>query len=185
MEREVEWQRNDTTAAFSLTFGSSFFFLITSSAVTPYGLSSLHSSFPSGRKHNRGNQVMRVTKSRENDGWARAPVPVTHILTLSGRSLQSQPFHRESFYVTGTRVPFSSCRVSPPSLRSLPSARRMEWGKGSGEKSDDKSVAWILDHKFLVLYLGLKVTKLDHSLRLTATAPAYDLNSYSYRPRYK
>ena len=29
-------------------------------------------------------------------------VPVTHILTLSGRSLQSQPFHRESFYVTGT-----------------------------------------------------------------------------------
>lgn len=45
---------------------------------------------------------MRETKSRENDGWARAPVPVTHILTLSGRSLQSQPFHRESFYVTGT-----------------------------------------------------------------------------------
>lgn len=82
----------------------------------PYGLSSLHSSFPSGRKHNRGNEVMRVTKSRENDGWARAPVPVTHILTLSGRSLQSQPFHRESFYVTGTRVPFSSCRVSTGSL---------------------------------------------------------------------
>lgn len=79
-------------------------------------------SFPSGRKHNRGNEVMRVTKSRENDGWARAPVPVTHILTLSGRSLQSQPFHRESFYVTGTRVPFSSCRVSPPSLRSLGSS---------------------------------------------------------------
>ena len=47
-------------------------------------------------------EVMRETKSRENDGWARAPVPVTHILTLSGRSLQSQPFHRESFYVTGT-----------------------------------------------------------------------------------
>lgn len=51
-----------------------------------------------------------------------SPVPVTHILTLSGRSLQSQPFHRESFYVTGTRVPFSSCRVSPPSLRSLGSS---------------------------------------------------------------
>lgn len=106
--------------------GSSFFFLITSSAVTPYGLSSLHSSFPSGRKHNRGNEVMRVTKSRENDGWARAPVPVTHILTLSGRSLQSQPFHRESFYVTGTRVPFSSCRVSPPSLRGPYGADRNE-----------------------------------------------------------
>lgn len=46
---------------------------------------------------------MRETKSRENDGWARAPLPVTHILPkFPGRSLQSQPFHRESFYVTGT-----------------------------------------------------------------------------------
>lgn len=35
-------------------------------------------------------------------------VPVTHILTLSGRSLQSQPFHRESFYVTGTPRPFAT-----------------------------------------------------------------------------
>ena len=68
----------------------------------PFGLLSRRSFIPSGRKHNRGNEVMRETKSRENDGWARAPVPVTHILTLSGRSLQSQPFHRESFYVTGT-----------------------------------------------------------------------------------
>lgn len=63
-----------------------------------------------------------VRKERGNHLTSLAPVPVTHILTLSGRSLQSQPFHRESFYVTGTRVPFSSCRVSPPSLRSLGSS---------------------------------------------------------------
>lgn len=59
-------------------------------------------------------------------------VPVTHILTLSGRSLQSQPFHRESFYVTGTPPLLTllahSSRPSSREPRSaaerLPSARR-------------------------------------------------------------
>lgn len=44
----------------------------------------------------------RFGRETKGTGPNRAPVPVTHILTLSGRSLQSQPFHRESFYVTGT-----------------------------------------------------------------------------------
>lgn len=44
-----------------------------------------------------GEEMNRVNHAR----LCRS-VPVTHILTLSGRSLQSQPFHRESFYVTGT-----------------------------------------------------------------------------------
>ena len=41
-----------------------------------------------------GEEMNRVNHAR----LCRS-VPVTHILTLSGRSLQSQPFHRESFYV--------------------------------------------------------------------------------------
>lgn len=65
-------------------------------------------------------------------GVARMGVPVTHILTLSGRSLQSQPFHRESFYVTGTPPLLTllahSSRPSSREPRSaaerLPSARR-------------------------------------------------------------
>ena len=51
-----------------------------------------------------------------NEREASGPVPVTHILTLSGRSLQSQPFHRESFYVTGTPplyVPLSLPHLTP------------------------------------------------------------------------
>ena len=41
---------------------------------------------------------------------------VSHCLTLSGRSLQSQPFHCESFYVTGTPplyVPLSLPHLTP------------------------------------------------------------------------
>ena len=74
-----------------------------------------------------GEEMNRVNHAR----LCRS-VPVTHILTLSGRSLQSQPFHRESFYVTGTPPLLTllahSSRPSSREPRSaaerLPSARR-------------------------------------------------------------
>ena len=70
--------------------------------------------------------------NRVNHARLCRSVPVTHILTLSGRSLQSQPFHRESFYVTGTPPLLTllahSSRPSSREPRSaaerLPSARR-------------------------------------------------------------
>ena len=63
-------------------------------------------------------------------------VPVTHILTLSGRSLQSQPFHRESFYVTGTPPRHTSLASVVLSVHSIHSCRRR------GVRRDEGRVVW-------------------------------------------